>query len=104
MREALAIFRATGAHTGVPLRLAILADAYGSVGQIEEGLALLAEAQALIDRSEERASEAEVYRHLLPSSQLVAAVIARMDCPTWLYPEPGCSPVVHGQVVDAVLE
>jgi predicted ATPase len=62
MREGLEVFRATGAHTGVPLRLAALADAYGSVGQIEEGLILLAEAQALIDNSGARASEAEVYR------------------------------------------
>ena len=62
MREGLEVFRATGAQTGVPLRLAALADAYRSMGQIDEGLMLLAEAQALIHNSGECAAEAEVYR------------------------------------------
>jgi predicted ATPase len=42
--------------------VAPLAEAYGKVGQVEEGLAVLAKALALVDKTGERASEAELYR------------------------------------------
>ena len=42
--------------------LALLAEAYRKVGQPEEGLTLLAEALAVIDKTSERYYEAELYR------------------------------------------
>jgi tetratricopeptide (TPR) repeat protein len=40
----------------------VLAEAYGKVGQVEEGLTVLAEALAFVDKTGERVSEAELYR------------------------------------------
>ena len=42
--------------------LALLAEAYGKVGQVEEGLAVVAKALALVDKTGQRVSEAELYR------------------------------------------
>jgi len=42
--------------------LAQLAEAYGKAGQVEEGLTVLAEAQAFVDKTGMRVSEAELYR------------------------------------------
>jgi predicted ATPase len=46
----------------VPYFLGLLADAYCSAGQIEEGLKVLIEAQAAVSASEERFWEAELCR------------------------------------------
>jgi class 3 adenylate cyclase/predicted ATPase len=62
MRQGLAAFRATNASNVVPYFLARLAEAYGKVEQAEEGLAMLAEALALVDKTGERMHEAELYR------------------------------------------
>jgi len=62
MRQGLAASRATGAKLAEPLFLALLAEAYRKAEQTEEGLSLVAEALAQVDRSGERASEAELYR------------------------------------------
>ena len=62
MRQGLVAWRATGAELERPHYLALLAEAHGKVGQVEEGLTLLAEALALVNRSEERWYEAELYR------------------------------------------
>src|SRR5262249_2203386 len=62
MRQGLASWWATGAElqrSGYP---ALLAEAYGKVGQAEEGLRVLAEALAAVDRNGERWYEAELYR------------------------------------------
>jgi predicted ATPase len=40
----------------------LLAEAYGKVGQVEEGLTLLTKALAVVDKTEMRVSEAELYR------------------------------------------
>jgi tetratricopeptide (TPR) repeat protein len=45
-----------------PFILALLAEAYGKVGQVEEGLTVLAEALAFVDKTGARAYEAELYR------------------------------------------
>jgi predicted ATPase len=45
-----------------PFFLVLLAEAYGKVGQAEEGLSVLAEALAQVDKTEERYWEAELYR------------------------------------------
>jgi len=54
--------RATGAEANRPYYLACLAETYGQMGQAEEGLNVLAEALALVDKTGERVSEAELYR------------------------------------------
>ena len=46
----------------LPWFLALLAETYGKVGQPEDGLKLLADALAIVDKNEERVDEAEVYR------------------------------------------
>ena len=62
MRQGLAAWRATGAEMARPYCLALLAEAYGKVGQAEEGLTVLAEALAVVDKTGERFYEAELYR------------------------------------------
>ena len=55
MRQGLAICRAIGRQRcAAPYFLALLAEAYGKAGQVEEGLSLLAEALADVDKSGER--------------------------------------------------
>ncbi len=62
MRQGLAAWQAMGAVYARPHFLALLAEAYGKVGQVEEGLMMLAEALALVDKTGERVPEAELYR------------------------------------------
>jgi predicted ATPase len=60
--QGLATYRSTGAETGRPYFLALLAEAYGKGGQAEEGLTMLAEALAPVNKNEDRYYEAELYR------------------------------------------
>jgi predicted ATPase/class 3 adenylate cyclase len=62
MRQGLAAQRATGGELGRPYYAALLAETYQKVGQAEEGLPVLAEALATVDKSGERRHEAELYR------------------------------------------
>jgi predicted ATPase len=62
MRQGIAAWRATGAEVWRPYFLALLAEAYGKVGHTEEGLSVVAEALALVDKTGERFYEAELYR------------------------------------------
>jgi class 3 adenylate cyclase/predicted ATPase len=62
MRQGLTAHRATGSEQSRPYNLALLAEAYGSIGQPAEGLSLLAEALTTVDRTGERGWEAELYR------------------------------------------
>jgi predicted ATPase/class 3 adenylate cyclase len=62
MRQGLVAHRATGAQVHRPYFLALLAEAYGKVGQPEEGLMLLVEALAMVDNTGERNWEAELHR------------------------------------------
>jgi predicted ATPase len=62
LREGLGAYRATGALTGVPYDLALLAEVCGRGGMIEEGFAALAEGLAIVDRTGERNHEAELHR------------------------------------------
>ena len=62
IRQGLAAYRATGAELWRPYGLALLAEAYGKGGQVEEALTVLAEALALVDKTGERLAEAELYR------------------------------------------
>jgi len=62
IRQGLASWQAAGIELDRPIYLAWLAEAYGKAGQAEEGLAALAEALALVDKTGERWYEAELYR------------------------------------------
>ncbi|HEY7491339.1 MAG TPA: AAA family ATPase, partial [Candidatus Tectomicrobia bacterium] len=62
MRQGLEALRATGASLRLPYYLALLAEAYGKVGQTEAGQMLLAEALALVPKTGEHWREAELYR------------------------------------------
>jgi len=62
MRQGIAGHRATGAELVQPYFLALLAEGYGKVGQIEEGLTVLAAALDLVNKNGERFYEAELYR------------------------------------------
>ena len=62
IRQGLATSRVMGVGVFQPYFLALLAEAYGKVGQNEEGLNTLAEALALVDKTGEGNYEAELYR------------------------------------------
>ena len=62
LREGLATLRATGAELRVPLFLGALAQGYAHGSQAEEGLRVVAEALAVVEKNEERWNEAELYR------------------------------------------
>src|SRR5262249_56130413 len=62
LRQGLAAFRAAGAEVARSRDLALLAEAYGKVGQTEAGLSVLAEALAMVDQTGERYWEAELHR------------------------------------------
>jgi predicted ATPase len=58
----MATWRAMGTEIAWPLWLAFLAEAYGKMGQAAEGLTVLAEARALVHKTDERWWEAELCR------------------------------------------
>ena len=62
IRQGLAAHRARGQSCARPYFLALLAEAYGKAGQVEEGLTVLAEALTVVDKTGERFYEAELYR------------------------------------------
>jgi predicted ATPase len=62
MQQGLAAWRATGAEALRPYYLALLAEASGKEGQVEEGLHLLAEALAVANDTGECRWDAELYR------------------------------------------
>jgi predicted ATPase len=62
LRQGLVAHLATGSVLGRPFILAWLAEAYGKVGQVEEGLTVVAEALTAVDTTGERVQEAELYR------------------------------------------
>ena len=62
MRQGLAAWQAMGIELTRPYFLALLAEAYGRRGQVEEGLTVLAEALIMVDKTGERMFEAELYR------------------------------------------
>jgi predicted ATPase len=62
IRQGQTSWQALGAEIMQPYCLALLAEAYGKGGQVEEGLSVLAEALALMDKTQERWYEAELYR------------------------------------------
>ena len=62
VRQGLVARRARGAELHRPYFLALLAEAQGKVGQIEEGLSVLNKALNTVNKTEERNWEAELHR------------------------------------------
>jgi predicted ATPase len=62
IHQAVAALRAAESVVFRPYQLALLAEAYQTVGEPAAGLAALAEALALVEQTEERLWEAEIYR------------------------------------------
>jgi DNA-binding SARP family transcriptional activator/predicted ATPase len=62
MHKGLAEYKAININLHRPYLLALLAEVYGDNGQPAEGLTLLAEALALVEKGELRHYEAELYR------------------------------------------
>jgi predicted ATPase len=60
IQQGIAAFRATGAELYRPYFLALLAEAHRKAEQVEKGLAVLAEALAVLDKTGERFYEAEL--------------------------------------------
>ncbi len=62
VRQGLAAYRATGAELVRTRFLALLAERCKKVGQVAEGLSVLGQALAIVDKTDERYYEAELYR------------------------------------------
>ena len=62
LRASLDAVRTSGMKWGSSTLLAVLAQALRNAGQVEEGLAVVAEAQAFVARTGERTHEAEIHR------------------------------------------
>ncbi|MGH6639924.1 MAG: AAA family ATPase [Polaromonas sp.] len=62
LQQGLNAYQATGAGHWRSHFLALLAEAYGRAGRAEAGLKTLAEAPAVVERTQERVHEAELYR------------------------------------------
>jgi predicted ATPase len=88
MHHGLTAWRAMGIEAGLPYWLAMLAEAYGSTGQVEAGRGVLAEALTLVGTTKDALaamgmgqSEANQWIHvLLPA--LLAALRSLGDAPT----------------------
>src|SRR5207253_325585 len=61
LNQGLIAYRATGAESGRPYFLALLAEAHGTIGEPEEGLTILTEVLTLVDTTGERVWEPELY-------------------------------------------
>jgi len=62
LQQGVAALRAQGAGIWLPFRCTMLAEVFDLLGNTKEGLQSLAEAQTLMDETEERWWEAEIYR------------------------------------------
>jgi class 3 adenylate cyclase/predicted ATPase len=62
MRQGVTDVRATGSRLTSPQYLPVLAEASGTLGQVDAGLSLVAEALALVEQTGVRWYEAETYR------------------------------------------
>jgi predicted ATPase len=82
IRQDLAAVRKTGSALWEPYFLALLADVYAQEGQVEAGLATLAEALAAAQATGERWWEAELYR--LRGSLLLQTGTPQAEVETWL--------------------
>ncbi len=81
MRWGLATKRATGAELKVPYYLGLLAEAHRRANRIADGMRLLNEALELVERTDERWYEAELYRLM---AEALITKSDRHDAERWL--------------------
>jgi class 3 adenylate cyclase/predicted ATPase len=62
LHQGLAAMRTAGGEVGRPSFLTLLAEAYGTMAQADQGLSLLAEARTIMDQNGPRYGEAECHR------------------------------------------
>lgn len=62
LRRSLDAYRTIGANSGLPQYLAMLAEAHARAGQAAEGLEVVGQALEIMDRTDERWWEADLYR------------------------------------------
>ena len=86
MREGLAAYQATGAASFRSYHLALIADGHRVAGQIDKGLALLAEALTWADDNDDRFYEPELHR--LKGELLMSHHAPRPDLE---YSNPSCA-------------
>ncbi|MFH1085636.1 MAG: AAA family ATPase [Chloroflexota bacterium] len=78
----LAIWQATGAEFNRPHVLTWLAEAYGTIGRNDDGLAVLTEAMALVAKTGERCYEAEM-RRLQAELLLLQGHLSEAEAALW---------------------
>ena len=83
LQQGIAALRAQGAGIWLPFRCTMLAEVFDLLGNTEEGLRSLAEAQTLMDQTEERWWEAEIYR-LQGTLLLRHSMAPPAEVETWL--------------------
>lgn len=81
MRWGLATKRATGAEIKVPYYLGLLAEAHRRAHRTADGISLLNEALELVERTDERWYEAELYRLM---AEALITNLDRHDAERWL--------------------
>jgi len=95
IRQSLTAWRTVGRAGMQTYALALLAEAHGRAGQVEEGLGTLAEALAVVSKTAERWYEAELYRlkgQLTLQSRQVSGQsqtsLRKSEVPNTPYPAP----------------
>jgi predicted ATPase len=83
LQQGIAALRAQGAGIWLPFRCTMLAEVFDLLGNPKEGLQSLAEAQTLMDQTEERWWEAEIYR-LQGTLLLQHSMAPPAEVETWL--------------------
>ncbi|HEX9438663.1 MAG TPA: hypothetical protein VF909_03230 [Roseiflexaceae bacterium] len=83
IRRDLATFRATGAELGVPYFLGLLAETEGQAGRIADGLSVLADALAVMEQTEERWCEADLFR--VHGELLLQQDAAAIEAEAWFH-------------------
>jgi class 3 adenylate cyclase/DNA-binding SARP family transcriptional activator/predicted ATPase len=83
LQQGMAALRAMGAGIWLPFRCTMLAEAFDLLGNKKEALQSLAEAQTLLDQTEERWWEAEMYR-LQGTLLLRHSITPLAEAETWL--------------------
>jgi TOMM system kinase/cyclase fusion protein len=87
IQQGLADHLATGAKLWRPYYLALLAEGYENTGRVDKGLTVLAEVLAVVDKTEERYYEAELYR-LKGTLVLQSGPASEVSNPQSLTPNP----------------
>jgi len=82
LQQGIAAWRATGANAAVPYYCTMLTEAFDFLGDTEDGLKWVGEAQSLTEQTEERWWEAEIYR-LRGVLLLRHSMTAQTEAETW---------------------